>query len=142
MTFCLSLSVFFFFSRMVRSGCPVLLLHLFSIFAQTGGMTVTLIYPVIWNLLKSHSISSSFNVENSPFNEFVCFTLLLASTQDILYPYGPGHRDLETPKMDDGSSPEVILLIHFVFFNIPYRSIYVSLDQNYFTLVIAKKVNN
>ena len=60
----------------------------------------------------------------------LCNILLLASTQDILYPYGPGHRDLETPKMDDGSSPEISLLIPFVFFNIPYRSIYVSPDWN------------
>ncbi|GLD46411.1 alpha-tectorin [Lates japonicus] len=72
-------------ARMVRPGCPVILLHLFSIFAQTG-----------------------------------------ASTQDILYPYGPSHRDLETPKMDDGSSPEIVLLIPFIFFNVPYRSIYVN----------------
>uniref|UniRef100_A0A3Q2CMV0 Tectorin alpha n=1 Tax=Cyprinodon variegatus TaxID=28743 RepID=A0A3Q2CMV0_CYPVA len=45
---------------------------------------------------------------------------------DVLYPYGPGHRDLETPKMDDGSSPEIPLLIPFIFFNVPYRSIYVN----------------
>lgn len=55
---------------------------------------------------------------------------LLATTQDILYPYGPGHRDLETPKMDDGSSPEITLLVPFIFFNVPYRSIYVRLNQN------------
>ena len=42
-----------------------------------------------------------------------------------MYPYGPG-RDQETPKMDDGSSAEVVLLLPFVFFNAPYRSIYVS----------------
>ncbi|XP_049448994.1 alpha-tectorin [Epinephelus fuscoguttatus] len=70
---------------MVRPGCPVILLHLFSIFLQTA-----------------------------------------ASSQDILYPYGPSHRDLETPKMDDGSSAEITLLIPFIFFNIPYRSIYVN----------------
>lgn len=57
--------------------------------------------------------------------------LIAASIQDILYPYGSGHRDLETPKMDDGSSPEVVLLIPFIFFNIPYRSIYVSLAQTF-----------
>ncbi|XP_026225589.1 alpha-tectorin [Anabas testudineus] len=70
---------------MIRPGCPIILLHFFSIFAQSG-----------------------------------------ASTQDILYPYGPSHRDLETPKMDDGSSPEIALLIPFIFFNVPYRSIYVN----------------
>ncbi|KAK9536794.1 hypothetical protein VZT92_006555 [Zoarces viviparus] len=69
---------------MVRPGCPVILLHLFSIFVQTGG------------------------------------------SKDILYPYGLGHRDLETPKMDDGSSAEITLLIHFIFFKIPYRSIYIN----------------
>ena len=42
-----------------------------------------------------------------------------------MYPYGPG-RDQETPKMDDGSSAEVVLFLPFVFFNAPYRSIYVS----------------
>lgn len=51
-----------------------------------------------------------------------------ASAQDIMYPYGPAHRDLETPKMDDGSSPEITLTIQFVFFSVPYRSIYVSLQ--------------
>lgn len=53
--------------------------------------------------------------------------LLLASSQDIMYPYGPSHGDLETPKMDDGSSPEVTLTIQFIFFSAPYRTIYVSL---------------
>ncbi|KAF7643663.1 hypothetical protein LDENG_00235640 [Lucifuga dentata] len=28
--------------------------------------------------------------------------------------------------MDDGSSPEITLLIPFIFFNVPYRSIYVN----------------
>lgn len=51
-----------------------------------------------------------------------------ASAQDIMYPYGAAHRDLETPKMDDGSSPEITLTIQFVFFSVPYRSIYVSLQ--------------
>lgn len=62
----------------------------------------------------------------SQINEVYVFILPLA-TQDVLYPYGPGQRDLETPKMDDGSSPEIPLLIPFIFFNVPYRSIYVSL---------------
>uniref|UniRef100_A0AAY4DW95 Tectorin alpha n=1 Tax=Denticeps clupeoides TaxID=299321 RepID=A0AAY4DW95_9TELE len=60
-------------------------------------------------------------------NALQCRTLLfLALSQDILYPFGPTHRDLETPKMDDGSSPEISLLIPFVFFTIPYRTIYVN----------------
>ncbi|XP_055082658.1 alpha-tectorin [Periophthalmus magnuspinnatus] len=70
---------------MVRRRYPVLLLHIFTIFARTAG-----------------------------------------NTQEILYPFGPEHRDLETPKMDDGSSPEITLLIPFVFFNIPYRTAYVN----------------
>ncbi|XP_052447930.1 alpha-tectorin [Carassius gibelio] len=49
-----------------------------------------------------------------------------AFSQDTLYPFGPTHRDLETPKMDDGSSPEISLLISFIFFNIPYRSLYIN----------------
>lgn len=55
-----------------------------------------------------------------------------------MYPYGLSHRDLETPKMDDGSSPEITLIIHFIFFNVPYRSIYVSLDQNSYYSQILK----
>ncbi|XP_071058660.1 alpha-tectorin [Pseudochaenichthys georgianus] len=47
-------------------------------------------------------------------------------TREILYPYGPNHRDLETPKMDDGSSPEITLSTNFVFFNAPYRIIYIN----------------
>uniref|UniRef100_A0A3Q3JEZ7 Tectorin alpha n=1 Tax=Monopterus albus TaxID=43700 RepID=A0A3Q3JEZ7_MONAL len=54
------------------------------------------------------------------------FILLMWAGPDILYPYGPGHRDLETPKMDDGSSSEITLLISFVFFDVPHRSIYVN----------------
>ncbi|KAK1153453.1 alpha-tectorin [Acipenser oxyrinchus oxyrinchus] len=45
---------------------------------------------------------------------------------DILYPFGLAFRDSETPKMDDGSSAEVPLLIQFIFFNMPYRSIFVN----------------
>lgn len=57
---------------------------------------------------------------------FSFFFFSLAFSQDILYPFGPAHRDSETPKMDDGSSTEVTLLIPFIFFNVPYRSLYVS----------------
>lgn len=35
--------------------------------------------------------------------------------------------------MDDGSSPEIPLLIPFIFFSVPYRSLYVSvqnMDEN------------
>ncbi|XP_034539787.1 alpha-tectorin [Notolabrus celidotus] len=54
------------------------------------------------------------------------FVQTRASPQEILYPYGPGTRDLETPKMDDGSSAEINLLISFIYFNVPYRTIYVN----------------
>jgi len=59
----------------------------------------------------------------------ISFFLYIAFSQDTLYPFGPAHRDLETPKMDDGSSPEIQLLIPFIFFNLPYRSLYVSLQN-------------
>ncbi|XP_035289969.1 alpha-tectorin isoform X1 [Anguilla anguilla] len=49
-----------------------------------------------------------------------------ALSQDILYPFGQAYRDAETPKMDDGSSTELFLLIPFVFFNVPHRSIYIN----------------
>lgn len=116
------------FFRMVRPGCPVILLHLFSIFVQTGGMS----HP-------PHRFIHLLRWRKVNFNKLLCIILLIDSTQDILYPYGPSHRDLETPKMDDGSSPENILLIQFIFFNVPYRSIYVSLDQNSQTLIITQK---
>lgn len=48
-----------------------------------------------------------------------------------MYPYGPAHRDLETPKMDDGSSPEISLTLQYVFFNVPYQSIYVCPSNIY-----------
>ncbi|XP_061754985.1 alpha-tectorin [Nerophis ophidion] len=57
---------------------------------------------------------------------FSIFALTEVNTQDVLYPFGPVHMDLETPKMDDGSSPEIPLLIPFIFFSIPYRTIYVN----------------
>ncbi|XP_061607135.1 alpha-tectorin isoform X3 [Phyllopteryx taeniolatus] len=66
----------------------------------------------------------------------VCAVLLLCivsvpartrvSTRHVLYPFGPDHMDLETPKMDDGSSPEIPLLVPFVFFSTPYRTIYIN----------------
>ncbi len=64
--------------------------------------------------------------------EFLCQKFLffcLAFSQDTLYPFGPAHRDIETPKMDDGSSPEIQILTPFIFFNVPYRSLYVSVQN-------------
>ncbi|XP_071031171.1 alpha-tectorin [Oncorhynchus clarkii lewisi] len=57
---------------------------------------------------------------------FSFFSQREALSQEIMYPYGPTYRDLETPKMDDGSSTEIIILMPFIFFNNPYRSIYVN----------------
>eukprot|EP00063_Salmo_salar_P017752 XP_013992587.1 PREDICTED: alpha-tectorin-like [Salmo salar] len=60
------------------------------------------------------------------FHLFSFFSRREALSQEIMYPYGPTCRDLETPKMDDGSSTEIIILMPFIYFNNPYRSIYVN----------------
>ncbi|KAL4608607.1 alpha-tectorin [Arapaima gigas] len=60
------------------------------------------------------------------FSYVVCLLILRALPQSILYPFGQAYGDFETPKMDDGSSPEITLLIPFIFFNVPYRSIFVN----------------
>lgn len=41
-----------------------------------------------------------------------------------LYPFW--QNDTKTPKVDDGSSPEIKISIPFIFFGAPYRSVYVS----------------
>lgn len=41
-----------------------------------------------------------------------------------LYPFW--QNDTKTPKVDDGSSPEIKISVPFIFFGAPYRSIYVS----------------
>lgn len=41
-----------------------------------------------------------------------------------LYPFW--QNDTKTPKVDDGSSPEIKISIPFIFFGAPYGSIYVS----------------
>lgn len=112
-------SFYVFLCSMVRSGCPVILLHLFGIFVQTGG--------------KMH-----FNTDKNRFKTWLqtskhlhALSVFTANAQDIMYPYGPAHRDLETPKMDDGSSSEISLTLQYVFFNVPYRSIYVSPSNIY-----------
>ncbi|XP_013925027.1 PREDICTED: alpha-tectorin [Thamnophis sirtalis] len=45
----------------------------------------------------------------------------------ILYPFWP--NDTKTPKVDDGSSPEIKLSFPFVFFGAPYRTIFVNTFQ-------------
>ncbi|XP_077695788.1 alpha-tectorin isoform X4 [Eretmochelys imbricata] len=47
-----------------------------------------------------------------------------AQSMEILYPFW--QNDTKTPKVDDGSSSEIKLSIPFIFFGIPYRSIYVN----------------
>ncbi|KAK9395019.1 TECTA: Tectorin alpha [Crotalus adamanteus] len=53
----------------------------------------------------------------------VCF-FVAAQTMGILYPFWP--NDTKTPKVDDGSSPEIKLSIPFIFFGVPYRTIFVN----------------
>lgn len=72
------------------------------------------------------------------FKHFRAVPILTVNAQDIMYPYGPAHRDLETPKMDDGSSPEISLTMQFVFFNVPYRSIYVSFSNMFVRLELSQ----
>uniref|UniRef100_A0A8C5SGR6 Tectorin alpha n=1 Tax=Laticauda laticaudata TaxID=8630 RepID=A0A8C5SGR6_LATLA len=45
-------------------------------------------------------------------------------TMGILYPFWP--NDTKTPKVDDGSSPEIKLSFPFIFFGAPYRTIFVN----------------
>uniref|UniRef100_A0A8C7E2J2 Alpha-tectorin n=1 Tax=Naja naja TaxID=35670 RepID=A0A8C7E2J2_NAJNA len=42
----------------------------------------------------------------------------------ILYPFWP--NGTKTPKVDDGSSPEIKLSFPFIFFGVPYRTIFVN----------------
>lgn len=79
----------------------------------------------------SHNCTSITWLQLICFGDIIFFIACLALSQDTLYPFGPSHRDLETPKMDDGSSPEIPLLIPFIFFSVPYRSLYVSVENNY-----------
>lgn len=51
-------------------------------------------------------------------------SLLAAHAMASLYPFW--HNDTRTPKVDDGSSPEIKLSIPFIFFGAPYRTVYVS----------------
>lgn len=41
-----------------------------------------------------------------------------------MYPFW--QNDTKTPKVDDGSSPEIKLAIPVFFFGVPYRTVYVS----------------
>lgn len=42
------LNLFSLFFRMVRPGCPVILLQLFSIFIRTGGMVPIMDYVILY----------------------------------------------------------------------------------------------
>lgn len=112
-------SFYVFLCSMVRSGCPVILLHLFGIFVQTGGK------------MHLNTDKKRFKTWLQTSKHLHALSVFTANAQDIMYPYGPAHRDLETPKMDDGSSSEISLTLQYVFFNIPYRSIYVSPSNIY-----------
>lgn len=43
---------------------------------------------------------------------------------EVLYPFW--QNETKTPKVDDGSSPEIKLSIPFIFFGVPYKTVYVS----------------
>ncbi|XP_059813041.1 alpha-tectorin [Hypanus sabinus] len=45
---------------------------------------------------------------------------------ELLYPFGSRNMDSETPKVDDGGSPEIPLLITFPFFAVGQRSLHVN----------------
>ncbi|KAM6370751.1 alpha-tectorin [Pluvialis apricaria] len=47
-----------------------------------------------------------------------------AHTMASLYPFW--QNDTKTPKVDDGSSPEIKISVPFIFFGAPYRSVYVN----------------
>ncbi|XP_069461015.1 alpha-tectorin-like isoform X2 [Ambystoma mexicanum] len=53
-------------------------------------------------------------------------TILLLVSESILYPYGEELGDLPNPRLDDGSSPEIIIPVNFTFFGQTYRNIYVN----------------
>lgn len=106
-----SLSYFVVWSgRAVRSSC---FMSLASLYRQEVKCTFILARRGSWLWLQM-------------FKHLHSMSVLTVNAQDIMYPYGPAHRDIETPKMDDGSSPEISLTLQYVFFNVPYRSIYVS----------------
>ncbi|XP_054855759.1 sushi, nidogen and EGF-like domain-containing protein 1 [Eublepharis macularius] len=69
--------------------------------------------------------------------ETFCVFLLLAvgstltspvqdSKDSLMYPYGPNQGDMENPKEDDGTSPEITLTEPFAFYGKQYHSLYVN----------------
>lgn len=63
-------------------------------------------------------------------------TLLPAHAMKSLYPFW--QNDTKTPKVDDGSSPEIKISVPFIFFGAPYRSVYVSEEADHpFILFLA-----
>ncbi|XP_014350371.1 alpha-tectorin, partial [Latimeria chalumnae] len=63
----------------------------------------------------AHSLESSFKQV-----KFSAFSL------EVFYPFGPDASDIETPKVDDGSSPGIPLHIQLTFLGTSYRTIYVN----------------
>ncbi|XP_043931083.1 alpha-tectorin [Protopterus annectens] len=47
-------------------------------------------------------------------------------SQRIFYPFGAANEDITTPKVDDGSSPEIQIDVPFIFFETSYRAVYVN----------------
>uniref|UniRef100_G1PN46 Alpha-tectorin n=1 Tax=Myotis lucifugus TaxID=59463 RepID=G1PN46_MYOLU len=47
-----------------------------------------------------------------------------AQPRELMYPFW--QNDTKTPKVDDGSSPEIKLAIPIFFFGVPYRTVYVN----------------
>lgn len=96
---------------MVWLEAPLVFLHLLSALVPAGGKILDIF---------------CFQVASRRCSEAEGGLLLAASGWTTLYPFGPSHGDQETPKMDDGSSPEITLSIQFLFFGRLYQSIYVS----------------
>ncbi|TKS83231.1 Alpha-tectorin Precursor [Collichthys lucidus] len=108
------------------TACSLPLLKLLTIFCDFVQFVSKHGSNPVWDIYATHPSTHRHQQDpllrqggSSPFSH-------KASTRDLLYPFGPSHRDLETPKMDDGSSPEITMLIHFIYFNVPYRSLYVN----------------
>lgn len=71
------------------------------------------------------TVPSPKSQDRSPLSRKDSLLSLLADhAMASLYPFW--HNDTRTPKVDDGSSPEIKLSIPFIFFGAPYRSVYVS----------------
>lgn len=73
---------------------------------------------------KSHGPHRALSKKSGLSRKDSLLSLLADHAMASLYPFW--HNDTRTPKVDDGSSPEIKLSIPFIFFGAPYRSVYVS----------------